>query len=263
MAYKDPENLRIPSSVAFVNTPTRRAFTLIELLVVVAIIGILAAMLFPVFAQAREGARKAQCMSNMRQLGIGLTMYISDYDDVCFFFAHDRDLSRLDPTRPLGATRDNRWWNQILPYTRMGGALLVCPSDTGRAPHASENGQAGRALVPRSYVANRMVEGLSLAAVDRPADVVCVTEKSGHPRADDSWYEPPKNLYDKPSLGEPVLAMRRHREGVNAMFFDGHATWLNRGALLRDPCGEPYSGVELMRRYPIPGAAPWHPNCPN
>ncbi|MCC2672524.1 MAG: hypothetical protein K0Q72_4996, partial [Armatimonadetes bacterium] len=226
-----------------------------------AIIAILAAILFPVFAQAREKARQTTCLSNMRQLGTALSMYINDYDELCFFFGHSSGLSRLSPAAPLGATRENRWWNQILPYTKMGGALIVCPSDSGRVPHATEDGQGGRPLVPRSYVANRAAEGLPLAAVDRPSDIIVVTEK-GDP-FDDSWYEPPKNLYDKPGAGQPVLALRRHSGGVNATFFDGHAKWLSRGTLLADPCGEPWSGVSLMRQYPIPGAAPWHTNCPN
>src|SRR6266536_364624 len=64
------------------DTPKRRGFTLIELLVVIAIIAILAAILFPVFAQAREKARAMQCLSNARQLGTAITLYIQDYDDV-------------------------------------------------------------------------------------------------------------------------------------------------------------------------------------
>jgi prepilin-type N-terminal cleavage/methylation domain-containing protein/prepilin-type processing-associated H-X9-DG protein len=238
-----------------------QGFTLIELLVVIAIIAILAAMLFPVFAQAREKARQAACLSNLRQLGIGLTMYIEDYDERCFFFGHNSQLSRADPTRPLGATRENRWWNQILPYTKTQGALLYCPSDAGRVPHVTENGLDGKPYVPRSYVANRAAESLPLSAIEIPSYIIVVTEKGD--RFDDSWYEPPKNLYDKPGFGEPVLAMKRHSVGVNNMFFDGHAKWLSRGTFLSDPCGEPWSGVSLMRLYPIPGAAPWHPNCPN
>src|SRR5438477_174259 len=60
---------------------TKRGFTLIELLVVIAIIAILAAILFPVFAQAREKARATMCLSHGRQLGTALTMYLQDYDE--------------------------------------------------------------------------------------------------------------------------------------------------------------------------------------
>ncbi len=59
----------------------KRGFTLIELLVVIAIIAILAAILFPVFAQAREAARKTTCLSNLKQIGLGLIMYTQDYDE--------------------------------------------------------------------------------------------------------------------------------------------------------------------------------------
>src|SRR5450631_3421527 len=67
----------------------RKAFTLIELLVVIAIIAILAAILFPVFAQARESARRTACLSNTKQIGLAMLMYLNDYDETtpsAFYF---------------------------------------------------------------------------------------------------------------------------------------------------------------------------------
>ena len=73
---------RTPNAEVSLTTRPRRAFTLIELLVVIAIIAILAAILFPVFAQAREAARKAACQSNLKQIGSALAMYREDYDGI-------------------------------------------------------------------------------------------------------------------------------------------------------------------------------------
>ncbi len=61
----------------------KNAFTLIELLVVITIIAILAAILFPVFAQAKEAAKKTACISNVKQISLAYTMYVADYDDIC------------------------------------------------------------------------------------------------------------------------------------------------------------------------------------
>src|SRR6266704_1136332 len=65
----------------YLSHPNRAAFTLIELLVVIAVIALLAAILFPVFAQAREKARQAQCLSNVRQLTLATGLYAQDYDE--------------------------------------------------------------------------------------------------------------------------------------------------------------------------------------
>ena len=98
-------------------THNRNAFTLIELLVVIAIIAILAAILFPVFAQARESARQTSCLSNMKQIGIGLVMYESDYDEQY-------------PPSQLGVSPTIVSWPQMMyPYIK-NEQVFVCPSSS-------------------------------------------------------------------------------------------------------------------------------------
>src|SRR5438309_2036536 len=94
----------------------RPGFTLIELLVVIAIIAILAAILFPVFAMAREKARSAACLSNTKQMGLAITLYAQDYDEML----------------PMGGTLDPkakapRWYNMVAPYQK-NKQIMTCPS---------------------------------------------------------------------------------------------------------------------------------------
>jgi prepilin-type N-terminal cleavage/methylation domain-containing protein/prepilin-type processing-associated H-X9-DG protein len=102
----------------------RSAFTLIELLVVIAVIAILAAVLFPVFAQARERARMSACISNMRQIGTAVIMYAGDYDET---FPYVTFYSR---TGNWGAKGDQTytWKNAIRPYLK-NLDVLACPSN--------------------------------------------------------------------------------------------------------------------------------------
>ena len=97
----------------------KAAFTLIELLVVIAIIAILAAILFPVFAQAREKGRQASCMSNMKQMGLAVMQYAQDYEE----------------TNPMtcGYQGQSNWWDAswvtvVQPYVKNIG-VFHCPSD--------------------------------------------------------------------------------------------------------------------------------------
>src|SRR5262249_40071382 len=103
-------------------------FTLIELLVVIAIIAILAAILFPVFAQARNAARQTTCTSNLRQLGTAVLMYIQDYDEQ--FPAWVPGTSSANPVDSWGRPEGTGWFmNQIQPYIKNYG-LYQCPNDT-------------------------------------------------------------------------------------------------------------------------------------
>src|SRR5262245_40148306 len=121
----------------------RIGFTLIELLVVIAIIAILAAILFPVFAQARDKARGTSCLSNLKQIGTGLYLYLQDYDETY-------PLNRFDihgpDCKPLGYT----WKDAVSPYVKSGD-VWVCPSahSTGINPCCD-----GSTTIKTSYVLN-------------------------------------------------------------------------------------------------------------
>jgi len=102
----------------------RHGFTLIELLVVIAIIAILAAILFPVFAQARGQARKAACLSNLKQLALAELMYVNDYDEG--FTGGSFNMGVVANGNP--SCDGYRWWlDMIQPYVKSMG-LKICPS---------------------------------------------------------------------------------------------------------------------------------------
>ncbi len=106
---------------------TRRGFTLIELLIVIAIISILAAILFPVFATARDKARQSACMSNGKQLGIGFMQYSSDYDEM---LPIGNRSAGCNPSAQTGDCREGFGWpGTIYPYVKSKG-VYACPNDT-------------------------------------------------------------------------------------------------------------------------------------
>src|ERR1043166_606039 len=104
----------------------KQAFTLIELLVVIAIIAILAAILFPVFAQAREKARMSVCISNMRQIGTGLMMYVQDYDETYPYCRFHGALGFVDKNI-------DSWRNRLVPYLK-NVDVMACPSNPNSRP---------------------------------------------------------------------------------------------------------------------------------
>lgn len=115
----------------------RRAFTLIELLVVIAIIAILASMLLPALAKAKESGKRIACVNNLRQLGLSMQMYVDDHEG-------------LQPQRTINLPGGS-WPNALLDYYR-DTKVLACPTDLNPQSNSGANSNADRA--PRSFILN-------------------------------------------------------------------------------------------------------------
>lgn len=154
-----------------------QGFTLIELLVVIAIIAILAAILFPVFAKAREKARQTSCLSNMKQLGLGLTSYASDYDE-CFPYSYT--YINGDSTQGY-----NQWSGACAPYVS-SWQIYVCPSDKNHGLPPAQNWDLQAPKL--SYIANEVVmprnkadcQSVSQSAIDNPSGLVILAEMTDY-----------------------------------------------------------------------------------
>ncbi|HLK56607.1 MAG TPA: DUF1559 domain-containing protein [Chthonomonadaceae bacterium] len=236
---------------------TKRAFTLIELLVVIAIIAILAAILFPVFAQAREKARAATCLSNQKQIGLAALMYVQDYDEQwplledCGIPSGPTVADLINPYIKAGNLNDNANGGNGWPE----GSIWKCPDgmtyDTGDRDSYVTYGYN------YLYLTNSTPHGpngtwnwvdiwqwcnggKSLAAINTPAEMV-VFGDGGHSDGPNS----PKDPYSSygghtdtwwtllpPSLRAAVTVAdwidwttvldARHSTQTNVVFSDGH-----------------------------------------
>ena len=247
----------------------KRGFTLIELLVVIAIIAILAAILFPVFARARENARRASCMSNLKQIGLGLLQYSQDYDEQMplEFFGDSNDISGYGlPTKRY------KWMDATYPYVK-SEQIFDCPSDTfgmlGGTNRSNSlykyhpgDGSNGGGYDYGSYSANvayyddpgasppfgrqisaTNVKMASLANIEAPSTTVWVTEAA--PFYDDDYV--PFEIAWTDSTQEPSVfrdpktsnfqrlnrIVARHLDTANVLFCDGHVKSLHLDALAR------------------------------
>ncbi len=221
----------------------RLGFTLIELLVVVSIIAILAAILFPVLARARENARRASCSSNLKQIGLGILQYAQDFDDKLPLQGLAQvNCYALGPGAACGngitGGSNFSWIWGIQPYVKSWG-LFRCPSSTDstinqlgygpRAPFGNSN---------NSYLANgvalsfpwkvRALPGLSSPSTliwcheDADASHQCFARPQPNGSSSSNDYDSWLNNAIRPgSTGYDWT----HFNGGNLLFCDGHAKW--------------------------------------
>ncbi|HSV74263.1 MAG TPA: prepilin-type N-terminal cleavage/methylation domain-containing protein [Chthonomonadales bacterium] len=206
----------------------RRAFTLIELLVVIAIIAILAAILFPVFARARDSARRTACLSNTKQIGMGLLMYVQDYDEqfpawssAC---AHD-PFGSINPPGLCGNDTEMaffRWAFLTQPYVR-NVDIYRCPSYPddfwkwggwvyrGCYPQWPPAGWRGLSYDMKLGIGVSATCGRGLAAFARPSQTMMVYENS--------------TVHGDTLVGfwQCTTVPEFGRMPFNAVFVDGHA----------------------------------------
>ena len=237
---------------------TQKAFTLIELLVVIAIIAILAAILFPVFAQAREKARAISCLSNLKQLGTGAMMYSQDYDEAVlpawegytpdqYGFGTTGIYTGNGPGKGNPAEWRRNWEYIIQPYVK-NQAMLVCPDqgrigqDTGTWRSQDWESLRGGNIV--GYGINDLMSNwgtdpvISLAGFSRPADTVFFADAVGvsntaafiknpdgykqdyNPSAATDIFFPAARIW---GAGDNSMPVARHAGFCNVAYFDGHA----------------------------------------
>ena len=217
----------------------RAAFTLIELLVVIAIIAILAAILFPVFAKAREKARQSSCSSNVKQSGTAHEMYCQDYDGktpMCRYTSNP--VPDPNPANTAGRTVWLTWAELYQPYVK-NWQLLTCPSQGEQISYAGGdpyirrysyarqlgyfNNSAGHNTQPWTMIDSFLAS---------PAETVNMQENDGCARPGPRlilW--PGDRNVGVPWANDNYAPSKRHNDGSNFLFYDGHVKWSKPSAL--------------------------------
>ena len=220
----------------------RRGFTLIELLVVIAIIAVLAAILFPVFAQAREKARQTSCMSNLKQVGTAFTMYLSDHDGQ--YPTCDNDKAKItgrppDPETPdLDGPEERDWHILVQPYLK-NLQVMRCASDSSKAPANIARPDYAAKEYASSYTVNGWSEyELKESVVSRPANWILMAERNNVVRPPKTFWMflwwgwqtaapgitwPPTLMPSPLPKAAEDLDLKRHNESPNWLYGDGHA----------------------------------------
>ncbi|MFN3650144.1 MAG: DUF1559 domain-containing protein [Armatimonadota bacterium] len=227
---------------------TKRGFTLIELLVVIAIIAILAAILFPVFAQAREKARSASCASNLKQIMTGVKMYSQDYDEQSMEYLW----YRYDPNSWTS------WMEMVNPYVKNTG-IFQCPS-APKAKNAFTTGCDGGYLSSTytwpgwiRYTYYDWWGTIMFAGFPAPRQSLC-TNPWDHCRSAEFTENPAEAafLVEGYFVSYPYAALQfgsacttgigiskdikffRHNDGMNIAYCDGHVKWAKFERFMKD-----------------------------
>jgi prepilin-type N-terminal cleavage/methylation domain-containing protein/prepilin-type processing-associated H-X9-DG protein len=233
--------------------PARFGFTLIELLVVIAIIAILAAILFPVFAQAREKARQSTCVSNLKQLSTGVMMYVQDHDEM--YPRSNQDVSAADCNAAPGGcwSAGLLFWQQMAQSYVKNFGIMRCSSGIrqNNPPNSAFYGHYGsnRAIMKRRAAAEAAgANSSTMAQIAAPSSTYLLFDSGSYsmdPVADvlnqrfNFWYIPgtgdakqlPSNGTMNPVELQPDYQRGRHSGGLDMAYADGHVKFLKAGEL--------------------------------
>ncbi len=213
-------------------------FTLIEILIGIAIICVLAAMLIPSLQSARECAKGAVCLSNLRQFGVALDLYVADFNGVVPT-ASPRCPSAYCPGSPVADERSATWLGTVydLGYCRDKKAMK-CPADPVRrmgllhADYSFDNSSYGYNFFAfRTYWTDPFVR---LSEVRNPSLTYLAAYNSDNAMFPGNYFFSNCNALDP-----EFMVSRRHRQGANILWVDGHSSWLPWQEVLRHHfCGD-------------------------